>query len=55
MCVYIYIHIYIHIYIYIYILNSGTNNNYAAEVCELVGALVLSTLANSIPKGNAGL
>ena len=46
---------YIYIYIYIYILNSGTNNNYAAEVCELVGALVLSILANSIPKGNAGL
>ena len=26
-----------------------------AEVCELVGALVLSTLANSISKGNSGL
>ena len=26
-----------------------------AEVCELVGTLVLSTLANSIPKENCGL
>ena len=26
-----------------------------AEVCELVGALVLSKLANSTPKGNSGL
>ena len=51
----IYICVCVCVYIYIYILNSGTNNNYAAEVCELVGALVLSTLANSIPKGNAGL
>ena len=53
--IYICVFIYIYIYIYIYILNSVTNKNYAAEVCELVGALVLSTLANSIPKGNAGL
>ena len=26
-----------------------------AEVCELVGTLVLSTLANSIPRENCGL
>ena len=26
-----------------------------AEVCELVGTLILSTLANSIPKENCGL
>ena len=33
-----------------------TMGNYdGAEVCELVGTLVLFTLANSIPKENCGL